>query len=61
MSNFNIADIGATYKDRANFISLRNSLMGNVYPAPKHPFKVEEQPMNFPVAARPGHAPGSAE
>jgi hypothetical protein len=43
-SVLNCADIGATYKDAANFVQQRTVLMGNTYDAPTRPFAREHQP-----------------
>ena len=43
-SLINCADIGATYKDAANFIQQRTVLMANSYGPPARPFAREHQP-----------------
>jgi hypothetical protein len=42
-SSLNVADILATYKNKAVFVIMRNILMGNVYAPPMRPFKLEQQ------------------
>jgi hypothetical protein len=43
-STLNCADIGATFKDVANFLQQRLVVMANDYGPPKRPFKIEQRP-----------------